>query len=358
MVREVRGTGTLAPEDLRWIPAIATGRVDRIRLHPGARVEPETIILDLTNPDLDQQVDEAVLALRTAEAGLANRRVELESALLTTEAAVAQLDSDAHEARLDADAEQLLRDKGLTSAIQLRTKKTKADNLEQRAARERVRLELQRHSRVSQLAIQEAEVARQRAVLRQRQTQRDSLRVRAGVAGVLQQVAVELGASVGPGTNLARVVDPTRLKAELKIPETQANDVQVGQRAAIDTRNGIVLGRVARIDPAATGGTVTVDVLLEGELPKGARPDLTIDGTIELERLPDVVYVGRPALGEEGGTIQLFRLAPTGEWLRVPVTVGRVSVNLVEVRSGLSPGDQVILSDMSQWDAVGRVRVK
>jgi HlyD family secretion protein len=357
-VREVRGTGTLVPEDLRWIPAVAEGRVERIRLFPGAPVTPDTVILELSNPSLDQAVSDAAIQLRAAEAQLLNRRAELETALLATQATVAQLESDAREARLDADAEQQLHAKGLTSAIALRTKRTRADNLEARAGLERQRQAMQRQSLPSQLGIPQAEVDRQRAVLRQQQALRDGLLVRAGVVGVLQQVAVELGARVGPGANLARVVDPTRLKAELKIPETQAKDVQLGQRATVDTRAGLVSGRVARMDPAATGGTVTVDIVLEGALPKGARPDLTIDGTIELERLADVVYVGRPAVGEDGATIQLFRLDATGHARRVAVTLGRVSASAVEIRTGLQPGDQVVLSDMSQWDGVDRVRVK
>ena len=358
MVREVRGAGTLVPEDLRWIPALVDGRVERIRLHPGAPLTPDAIILDLSNPELEQRVRDTALQLRAAEAALANRRVELESALLAAQAAVAQCESDAREARLDADAEQQLHDKGLTSAMALRAKRTKADNLEARLTLERQRLEMQRRVLASQLAIHEAEVDRQRATLQLTQAQRDALHVRAGVAGVLQQIAVELGARVGPGTNLARVVDPTRLKAELRVAETQARDVQIGQRATIDTRNGVMPGRVARIDPAATGGTVTVDVVLDGALPRGARPDLSIDGTIELERLADVVYVGRPAVGEEGATVQLFRLDASGHAVRVAVTLGRVSVTAVEIRAGLSPGDQVILSDMSQWDEVDRIRLK
>ena len=357
-VREVRGTGTLVPEDLRWIPATAEGRVERIRLYPGAAVTPDTVILELSNPSLEQAVRDAALQVRAAEAQLATRRAELETTLLATQATLAQAESDAREAQLDADAEQVLHDKGLTSAIALRTKRTRADNLANRAALERQRLARQDASLPSQLAIPEAEVDRQRAALRQQQTLQAGLQVRAGVGGVLQQVAVELGARVGPGTNLARVVDPTRLKAELKVPETQAKDVQLGQRATIDTRAGVVTGRVARMDPAATGGTVTVDVVLDGALPKGARPDLTIDGTIELERLADVVFVGRPAVGEEGATIQLFRLDATGHARRVAVTLGRVSASAVEVRTGLQPGDQVVLSDMSQWDGVDRVRVK
>ena len=352
-VREVRGTGTLVPEDPRWIPAIAEGRVERIRLFPGAAVTPDTVILELSNPTLDQAVRGAALQLRAAEAQLATRRAELETALLA-----AQAESDARESQLDAVAEALLHTKGLTSAIALRTKRTRADNLAARAALERERLARQEASLPSQRAIPEAEVDRQRAALGQTQAQRDGLQVRAGVVGVLQQVAVELGARVGPGTNLARVVDPTRLKAELKIPETQAKDVQLGQRATIDTRAGVVSGRVARMDPAATAGTVTVDVVLDGALPKGARPDLTIDGTIELERLADVVFVGRPASGEEGATIQLFRLDATSHARRVAVTVGRMSASAVEVRAGLQPSDQVVLSDMAQWDDVERVRIK
>jgi HlyD family secretion protein len=357
-VREVRGTGTLVPENLRWIPAIADGRVERIRLYPGAAVTPDTVILELSNPALDQAVRDAAVQVRAAEAQLLNRRAELETALLATQATLAQAESDAREAGLDADAEQLLHAKGLTSAIALRTKRTRAENLAARATLEQERLTRQRESLASQLAIPQAEVERQRAALGQQQAQQAGLQVRAGVVGVLQQVAVELGARVGPGTNLARVVDPTRLKAELKIPETQAKDVQLGQRATIDTRAGVVAGRVARMDPAATAGTVTVDIVLDGALPKGARPDLSIDGTIELERLADVVFVGRPAVGEDGATIQLFRLDATGHAHRVAVTLGRMSASAVEIRAGLQPGDQVVLSDMSQWDGADRVRIK
>lgn len=358
MVRDVRGTGSLVPEDLRWIPAVAEGRVDRIVLRPGAHVDPGTIILELSNPELQQAVRDAELQRQSAEAQLANRRVELESALLATQSAVATLESDAREARLDADAEEALNKEGLTSVQALRTKRAKADNLDQRVRLERQRLVMQQGGVATQLAIPRAEVHRQRAALAQKQAQVAGLQVRAGVTGVLQQVLVELGARVSPGANLVRVVDPTRLKAELKVAETQAKDMQVGLRATIDTRNGVIAGRVSRIDPAATGGTVTVDVSLEGVLPKGARPDLTIDGTIEIDRLAEVVYVGRPAIGEEGATVQLFRLDATGHAVRVPVTLGRMSVNVVEIRAGLKPGDEVILSDMSMWNAVDRVRIK
>jgi HlyD family secretion protein len=358
MVRDVRGTGTLVPEDLRWIPAVADGRVERIVLRPGARVDPSTVIVELSNPELQQAVRDAELQRQSAEAQLANRRVELESAVLATQSTVATLESDAREARLDAEAESALNEQGLTPVQALRTKRAKADNLDQRARLERQRLVMQQGSVATQLAIPKAELDRQSATLAQKRAQVAGLHVRAGVSGVLQQVLVELGARVSPGANLVRVVDPTRLKAELKVAETQAKDIQVGLRASIDTRNGVIAGRVSRIDPAATGGTVTVDVSLEGALPKGARPDLTIDGTIEIDRIGDVVYVGRPATGEEGGTVQIFRLDATGHAIRVSVTLGRMSVNAVEIRAGLKPGDEVILSDMSTWSAVDRVRIK
>jgi HlyD family secretion protein len=358
MVRDVRGTGTLVPEDLRWIPATTAGRVERILLHPGAHVASETVILELSNPELAQEVRDAQSQLAAAEAQLATRQIELDSALLTMQSAVTSLESEAREARLDADAEAQLSAKGLTSAISLRTKRARADNLEARLAVERERLALQRRSRPTQLATVQGEVDRQRAAVRLKQTSVEALRVRAGVSGVLQQVLVELGARVAPGANLVRVVDPARLRAELKVPETLAKDVQLGLRATIDTRNGVAKGRVARIDPAAAGGTVRVDVVFDGGLPAGARPDLTVDGTIEVDRLADVAFMKRPAVGEEGGTIQLFRLDGTGHAVRVPVTLGRVGVATAEVRAGLKPGDQVILSDMSAYDGADRVRIK
>jgi len=358
MVRSVRGTGTLVPEDLRWIPAVAEGRVERIVLRPGARLESDTVIVELSNPDLQQSVRDAELQRQSAEAQLAVRRVELESSVLAMQSAVETLESDAREARLDADVEAALNEQGLTSAQALRTKRAKADNLDQRVHLERQRLAMQQSSVATQLAIPKAELDRQRATLAQKRAQAAELSVRAGVSGVLQQLLVELGARVSPGANLARVVDPTRLKAELKVAETQAKDIQIGLPASIDTRNGVIAGHVSRIDPAATGGTVTVDVSLEGALPKGARPDLTVDGTIEIDRLADVVHIGRPATGEEGGTLQLFRLDGAGHALRVSVKLGRMSVSAVEIRAGLKPGDEVILSDMSAWSAVDRVRIR
>lgn len=357
MLRQVRGTGTLVPEDIRWIPATTDGRVERIVLRPGAVVGPDTVILELSNPELQQSVLEAELQLRAAEAQLENRRAELESQLLALRAATAQVEAEYRQARLQAEADEALARDGLTSELTMKISRSRADELEHRSRLERQRLETAERALKSQLAVQEAEVGRLRAVHQLRRSQLDALRVRAGVAGVLQQVPVEVGARVTPGTNLARVADPTRLKAELRIAETQAKDVQIGQLAVIDTRNGTVEGRVSRIDPAATNGTVLVDVALEGPLPRGARPDLTVDGTIELERLDNVVYVGRPAFGQEHSTVGLFRLEPDGTAVRVQVRLGRSSVNTIEIVEGLRPGDQVVLSDMSAWDAFERVRL-
>jgi len=357
MLRQVRGTGTLVPEDIRWIPATTDGRVERIVLRPGAVVEADTVILELSNPELNQSVLEAELQLRAAEAQLENRRAELESQLLALRASTAQVEAEYRQARLQAEADETLARDGLTSELTMKISRSRAEALEHRSKLERQRLENAERVLQSQLAVQEAEVDRLRTVYQLRRSQLDALRVRAGVSGVLQQVPVEVGARVTPGTNLARVADPTRLKAELRIAETQAKDVQIGQVAVVDTRNGTVNGRVSRIDPAATNGTVLVDIALEGPLPRGARPDLTVDGTIELERLDDVVYVGRPAFGQEHSTVGLFRLEPDGTAVRVQVRLGRSSVNTIEILEGLKPGDQVVLSDMSAWDAFERVRL-
>ena len=357
MIRQVRGTGTLVPEDIRWIPAVTEARVEQIVLRPGAQVVPSSIILELSNPELQQSTIEAELQLRGAEAQLRNRRVELESQLLNQRAAAATIESEYTQAQLQAEADAELARDGLASSIQTKTSRSKADALENRCKIEQKRLEMAEQAIRSQLAVQEAEVDRLRTLYQLRRTQVDHLHVRAGAAGVLQQVPVEVGAQVAPGTNLARVADPARLKAALKIAETQARDVQLGQPVAVDTRNGIVSGRVSRIDPAATGGTVTVDVALEGALPKGARPDLTVDGTIELERIENATFVGRPAFGQEHGTIGLFKLDGQGGASRVQVRLGRSSVNAIEVLDGLRPGDRVVLSDMSAWDRFDRVRL-
>jgi HlyD family secretion protein len=357
MLRQVRGTGTLVPEDIRWIPAATDGRVERILLRPGPTVQPDTIILELSNDELRQSTLEAELQLRAGDAQLQNRRVELQSQLLNQRAEMQRIEAEHRQAVLQAEADATLAKDGLTSDLTTKLSRSRADELGNRLAIEQQRFEMAGRALETQLAVQEAEVGRLRTVYALRRSQLENLRVRAGLEGVLQQVPVEVGARVTPGTNLARVAAPGRLKAELRIAETQAKDIQIGQPATVDTRNGVVTGRVSRIDPAAANGTVTVDIALEGPLPKGARPDLTVDGTIELERLDDVVFVGRPAFGLERSTVGLFKLQPDGSAVRVQVRLGRSSVSTIEILEGLVPGDQVVLSDMSAWDAFDKVRL-
>jgi len=358
MVRQVRGSGTLVPEEIRWIPAQTDGRVERIRTLPGTVVEAETIILDLSNPELELSAHEAASELQAAEAELVNLRVQLQSQLLTQEAATASVEAEHRQATLQADADRELSAAGLIADITLKISDVRASELQTRARIERERLEIGSQAAEAQLAVQQARVDRLRANRRLRRDQVEDLKVRAGVAGVLQQVPVQVGEQVAPGTKLARVAEPGRLKAEVRIAETQARDILIGQPASIDTRNGIIAGKVSRIDPAVQNGTVTVDVALTGELPKGARPDLSIDGTIELERLEQVLFVGRPAFGQEHSTVGLFRLDGGGDSaVRIQVKLGRSSVNTIEILGGLAENDQVVLSDMSSWDAYDRVRL-
>lgn len=357
MLRQVRGSGTLVPEEIRWIPATTQGRVERLLLRPGATVHPDTVILELTNPELQQSVKEAELAFQSAQAAYVNRKQELESALLNEQGEVAGIQASYNNAALNLEAQEKLYKDGLVSEIQLKQSRSAAEELANRLAIGKKRLEMQTAGIKSQIAPQEADVDQRRAAYDLRRRQLDDLKVKAGMEGVLQLVPVERGAQVGPGTNLARVADPTNLKAELRIAETQTKDIRIGQIAEVDTRNGVVKGRVARIDPASSGGTVGVDVILEGALPSGARPDLSVDGTIQLERLDNVIYVGRPAFGQENSTVGLFKLTPDGEALRTNVKLGRSSVNQIEIIEGLQPGDQVILSDMSAQDTFDRIRI-
>ena len=357
MLRQVRGSGTLVPEEIRWIPATTQGRVERLLLRPGAVVHPDTVILELTNPELQQLVKEAELAYQSAQAAFVNRQQELKSALLNQQSDVAGIQASYNNAALNLEAQEKLYKDGLVSEIQLKQSRSAASELENRLKIGRERLEMQTAGIKSQLAPQEAEVDQKRAAYDLRRRQLDDLKVKAGMEGVLQLVPVERGAQVGPGTNLARVADPTNLKAELRIAETQTKDIRIGQIAEVDTRNGFVKGKVARIDPASSGGTVGVDIILEGPLPSGARPDLSVDGTIQLERLDNVIYVGRPAFGQENSTVGLFKLTPDGEAQRTNVKLGRSSVNQIEIIEGLQPGDQVILSDMSAQDSFDRIRI-
>lgn len=359
MVRNVRGLGTLVPEDIRWIPAATAGRVERVLVRPGAVVTPDTIVLELSNPSEAQALEEVEAQMRASGAELIALRARIQNELVSQQATTVTIESEHRQALLQAKADAELAKDGLRSNLETQLSAMRAEALGSRAAAEQKRLAQMTNSVDAQLAVQQAAVERYRTLAVLKRSQVNQLKVRAGIAGVLQLVPVEVGQQVAPGTNLARVADPSRLKAELKIPETQAKDVQIGLVASIDTRNGIVAGRVTRIDPAVQGGTVTVDVALEGELPRGARPDLSVDGTIELERLANVLYVGRPALGQEHSVISLFRLGPDGVTAdRVKITLGRMAVNTVEIRDGLKEGDSVVLSDTSQWDAFDRIRLK
>lgn len=359
MLRQVRGLGTLVPEEIRWVAAQSEGRVERIVVQPGTAVEADTVVLELTNPELQLRALEAASQLRAAEAAYVELKVRLESQRLDQEAAAARVQAEYRQAELQADANDQLAAQGLVAEITRRLSRTVADELKNRNAVEAKRLEIAREAVEAQLQVQAAEVDQRRALARLRRAQYEALEVRPGIAGVLQQVGVEVGQQVAPGTNLARVAQPERLKAVIRIPETQARDVQLGQTAAIDTRNGIVPGRVSRIDPAVQNGTVAVDVALAGPLPRGARPDLTVDGTIELERLTDVLYVGRPAQGQAEGRMSLFRLEDDGGHARrVSVLLGRASVSAVEIREGLKEGDRVVLSDTSAWDGADRIRLE
>jgi HlyD family secretion protein len=357
MLRLVRGSGTLVPEDIRWINTNSQGRVERILLRPGATVTPDTVILELSNPELEQSVMDARLAHASALASYTNRKTELERALLDQQSQLAQIETQYNNSKLNLEAQEELLKDGLVSELNVKQIRSATADLKNRLAIAEQQLAMTKNGITSQLAPQQAEVDQRKAQYDLRVQQLGELKVKAGMNGVLSQVPVEAGQQVGPGTNLARVADPTRLKAEVRIAETQTKDIRVGQIAEVDTRNGIIPGRVIRIDPTSTGGTVGVDISLEGELPPGARPDLSVDGTITLEKLPDVIKVGRPAFGQENSTVMLFKLDGTGEAHRVQVRLGRTSVNEIEILEGLQPGDQVILSDMSAQDAYDRIRL-
>jgi HlyD family secretion protein len=358
MVRQVRGLGTLVPEEIRWIAARTQGRVDQIILRPGAVVEPGSLILMLTNPDVVSAAANAKSQLQAAQAQLTNLRVQLESQLLAAESTAANAKSTFEQTRLQAEVNDELFKDGLVSPMQVKLTKVAAEESATRNEIEQKRYAFAKESIKPQLAVQEAEVERLESQAKLRLEELDALQVKATMNGVLSALPVEVGAQVQPGTNLARVADPTKLKAEVRIAETQAKDIAIGENAQIDTRNGIVDGHVSRIDPAVENGTVTVDVRISSPLPKGARPDLSVDGTIELERLDDVVYVGRPAFGQEKSTVGIFKLADNGsDAVRTQVQLGRSSVNTIEIVSGLQPGDKVILSDMSQWDSNDRIRL-
>lgn len=358
MVIQVRGLGTLVPEDIRWIPAISEGRVEEIPVKPGTEVTANTLLMKLSNPQLEQTAMEAGSQLQASEADYASLKVRLERQVLDQKAAEATVQSDYSQAKMQSEVNETLYKQGLLSEILWKTSKVKAEELATRLDIEHKRLSIFGEEVKTQLSAQQAQLDQRRALYQLRRSQVEALNVRAGINGVLQIVQVQVGQQVTAGTNLARVADPSRLKAELKVNETQVKDIVIGQSVAIDTRNGIVQGKVSRIDPASQNSTVTVDASLEGELPKGARPDMNVDGTIEIIRLDNILFVNRPVQGKEYSKISLFKLEEGGKSaVLTKVSLGRTSVNTIEVTDGLREGDQVILSDTANYDGVERIRL-
>jgi RND family efflux transporter MFP subunit len=360
MLRQVRGLGSLIPsqEFTRQIPAETEATVIRIRVLPGSEVKAETILLEMSNPQVEQTSLDAQLQLKAAEAAYQSLRVRLDSELMNQKAGAATVTQDYSQAKLQAETDKALYDLGVISGLTYKASKGKSDELTTRHDLEGQRLTIAEKAIIAQMAEQQARVDQMRTLAQLRQRQMEDLRVRAGIDGVLVDLPLQVGQRVAPGAMLARVIQPNHLIAELKIAETQARDVQIGEPASVDTHNGVVSGTVMRVDPAVQSGTVTVDVKLTGELPKGARPDLSVDGTIDLEHLDNVLSVGRPATGQENSTISLFKLDPDGKGaVRVPVKVGRASVNSIQVVEGLREGDTVILSDMSRSDNTDRIRL-
>lgn len=358
LLRQVGGPGTLVSEEIRWVTAVTAGRVEAIHIEPGSAVEIDSLLVELSNPDLEIEALEAERQLKGAEAELANLRATMDIERLAQKSVVAGVRIEHREAKRRAEAEERLAEAEIVGALEFARTKERAEELAGRLNIEEEHLRILDESMRARGAAQSAEVERMRALARFRAEQVSSLQVRAGLDGVLQELPLEMGQRVSPGTLLAKVVQPERLKAELRIPEAQAEEVQLGQRVEVDTHNGIVSGHVARIDPAVQRGTVTVDVALEGELPRGARPDLSVDGRIVLERMEDVLYTGRPAFGQPDSRISLFVLEDGGVTAkRTLVVLGGSSVSEVQILEGLDEGDRVILSDMSEWDAADRIEL-
>ncbi len=355
---QVRGLGTLVPVEIQWIPAVTEGRVERRFLLPGVKVTPDTALLQLSNPQLQQEAQNAQWTLKADQADLESLKAKLNNELLNEQSTQASLESDYEQAKAQANADALLASKGIVSDLTAQLSKTKATGLAAQVAIEKKRVETLGASLQSQLAAQKAKVEQDRALYELKKGQLADLMVRAGYSGILTDIPVQVGQQVAAGTTLAKVVDPTQLKAQLQIAETQAKDIEIGQKASIDTHNGIIPGKVVRIDPAVVNGTVTVDVSLEGKLPEGARPDLSVDGTIEISHLTNVLYVGRPAFGQSYSTVGLFKETGGREAERVKVKLGEASVNEVQILNGLNVGDKVILSDMSRWDGFDRIRLQ
>ncbi len=359
MVREVKGNGTLVPQVTRWIPAPADGRVERVLVQAGVEVSAGTVIVELSNSEMQQQAVDASLQVKTAEADAENLKVKLESDSMTQQSQIASIKAEYSQAKLQLDTDEALAKKGLVAELNLKISRVKVEDLANRLRVEQERLAISGKSTKAQLNAQQSRVDQLRALAKLKQDQVDALKVRAGTNGVLQQVIVQEGQQLTPGVNIARIADPASLKAELKVAETQINDVKEGQTAVVDTRNGLIQGRVSRIDPAAREGTFTVDVTFTEALPQSARPDLSVDGTIELERLRNVLYVDRPAFGQAQQKIGMFKLTPDGqEATRTQVQLGRTSVSTVEVIDGLREGEQVIISDTTSMDSYNHIRVR
>jgi HlyD family secretion protein len=359
MVREIRGSGVLTPEEVRWVSIPTDGRVERVLVQPGSTVEADTIVLELSNDQQQQAARDSEWQLRAAEADHESMRAQLDSERLDREAAVAHVQADSKQARLRAAADAELERQGLTAHITSEMSKTSADELARRTAIEEERLRVSQHAQESRLAATRAQVEQRRAMHELQRARVDALRVRAGIAGVLQQIDVQTGQRVTAGTTVARVARPDRLKAQVRIAETQAKDIVVGLRASVDTRNGVVAAHVARIDPAVREGTVTVDLQIDGALPAGARPDLSVDATIELDRIADAIYVARPPSAPENTPGTLFKLSQNGDRAdKVKIVFGRASATAIEIRSGLAPGDQVVVSDTSAWDRADHIRIQ
>ncbi len=359
MIRDVRGNGTLVPEITRWVPAPAEGRVEKVNLQAGVEVDPSTVIVELTNPQMEQQATDADFQVKAAEADEQNLKVKLESDTMTQKAAIATINAQYSQAKLQLDADEVLAKQGLVADLVLKISRVNVQDLANRLKVEQERLAVNAKSVKAQLNATASRLQQLRALAKLKRDQAEALKVRAGTAGVLQQVSVQVGQQVTPGFNIARVADPNSLKAVLRVPETQIKDMRVGNPVTVDTRNGLIQGQVSRIDPAAREGTFEIDVALTGPLPASARPDLSVDGTIELERLKDVLKVGRPAFGQAQQTIGMFVLSPDGtEAERRTVKLGRNSVSTIEILEGLREGEQVIISDTSSLDSYNRIRIR
>lgn len=359
MIREVRGNGTLVPEEVRWIPAPSEGRIEKVHVKSGMEVSYGTVLVELVNPAMEQQATDAEFQVKAAESDLANLRVRLESDQMTQKSTTASVQAEYAQAKLQLDTDEVLGKDGLVPELTLKLSRVRLKEIENRLNVEQQRLAVLNKSAKAQIDAQQTRISQFRELAKLRRNQVDSLKIMAGANGIVQEVSVQVGQQLTTGANIARIADQTTLKAELRIPETQAKDIKIGQKTTIDTRNGLIQGTVARIDAAVRDATIGVDVRLESDLPQGARPDLSVEGTVELERLTDVLYTERPAFGQPGATVKMFKIEPDGKTaIHVPVKIGRTSASTIEILDGVREGDQLILSDTSQWDTYDKIRLQ